>query len=314
MVRYILSPSVKFREQPDEKVVVFNGLNAQWTITKAAANLLKAFSSPRNIGKTLNETGAPDEAQEFMDLMVKNLILVPEHPNHENDMRLAWDCLAQGADRDAAYVIDNETKSMEDFRVAGDDGVTALNNLIPLHPSWNVVNIGCGMGRLELPLSRRVGQIYAFDVSEKMLERAAQYLAECANVTLCRTDWRLADIDDNQIDLVISFLVFQHCPQDITWRYFREAYRVLKPGARFVFQIHCYEDDVGFDSASHSPLARYYGAGKARYREKDVMKNLVQAGFSIEFFREGSHDGMERRLSGTASPTWQSNIVCAAKY
>ncbi len=313
MLRYVLSSSVQFSPQSNGNVRIFNGVNAQWTASSDAVSLLQLFSLPHTISEAIDEAGGSDQARQFLDMMIHGLVLVSEDVDHETNMRLAWDCLAQGTDSDAAFVIDNETKTMEEFSVAGREGIEALNNILTLDPSWNVVNIGCGMGRLELPLSHRVASVTGFDVSEKMLERARNYLSGRKNVHLRRTDSRLVGIDDDAMDLVISFLVFQHCPDEVTWEYFREAYRVLSTGGHFVFQILCYDDNVGYDASEHSPLNRYYGSGKVRYRHNEVQHCLSDIGFSIEKFREGSHSGVERRLAGTSSPNWESVIVHASK-
>lgn len=313
MTCYVLSSSAEVQQLSNGRVAISNGLNARWEVNKGAADLLKIFSSPCTINQAIDSAGATEEARDFLKMMVRGLVLVSEEVDHEVDMRLAWDCLSEGTENDVAFVIDNEARTMDEFRKSGEEGVEALNDLVSLNPAWHVVNIGCGMGRLDLHLSPRVASVYGFDVSEGMLERGRKYLSGCSNVKLSRTDWQLAGIDSENIDLVISFLVFQHCPEEVTWRYFGEAYRVLRRGGRFVFQILCYEDGIGDEAAERSPLARYYGAGKPRYRENVVRGHLEDLGFSIEAIREGHHEGIERRLAGTSSRHWKSMICHALK-
>jgi SAM-dependent methyltransferase len=302
---------MKVLEEADDKVLIFNGINARFWVPRSLMAELRVFERPTLPESVLRQAGAsPSLAQQFDELR-RFLFLVPANPDHREDMRLTWDCLAQGTEADVAYFIDNETRTMEEFRQAGAEAVQALQLLVELDPSWHVVNIGCGMGRLERFLAPRVSWIAAVDVSDAMIERARRYLAECPNVDLLRSDGDLAMLESGRMDLAISFLVFQHCPKEVTWSYFREVSRVLKPGGVFLFQIHCYADDIRYETAGTSPAERYYGAGKARYLEDEIRRELTEAGFRIEWFRDGDNVGIERRLSGTSAHYLRSKLIRA---
>jgi SAM-dependent methyltransferase len=117
-------------------------------------------------------------------------------------------------------------------RIVGELGV-------PIGAEDNVVEIGCGIGRLTRPLAARAGRVIALDVSAEMIERAQD-----ATPNLEGVEWRVGDgislagIDDASIDAVISHVVFQHIPDpEITLGYVREMGRVLRPGGRAGFQV-----------------------------------------------------------------------------
>ena len=169
------------------------------------------------------------------------------------------------------------------------------------------------MGRIERHLAEHVAQIDAFDISPKMLERAESYLAKTNNVSLHQTDGQLSMLSESMIDLVISFLVFQHVPKSVTWTYFNEAFRVLKPGGSFLFQILCFLDQTQIDPCDRAPIARYYGRGKEAYTEDEVRTALEDNGFAIAIFRAGLYDGIERRLTGIPAAHWKSMIILARK-
>jgi SAM-dependent methyltransferase len=316
MSRYVLSKSVAVNQQDDGQYSVFNGMNVRLNLHEDLVHLLKTFETPQSIGDALrafSQGAGAQQRRSFLEEMIRFLVLVPAEQNHKTDMRMVWNCLALGSDDDAAFVIDNETKTIEEFAQAGEEAVQALDRLLPLNPLWRVVNIGCGMGRIERPLSARAQRIFAFDVSDLMIERAKKYLTGLSNIELRRTDSKLPGIDDSSIDLVVSFLVFQHCPKEVTWDYFAEAGRVLKTGGQFVFQILCYASMAGYAPSERSPLSRYYGAGKPHYQEDEIRRYLTEAGFTVSMFRDGEHVGVERRLSGTAAPHWASKLVHAIK-
>ncbi len=313
MKPYILSSSARIVREAEGSCLVFNGINVQLWLPHEFMKVLRLFEQPRTIGTVLEQAGTSPQLELQLAEMCRHLFLVPAEPDHTHDMRLTWNCLAQGTDADAANVIDNETRTVEEFGQSGREALEALRALIRLQPEWCVVNIGCGMGRLERFLAPEVSRLIGFDVSDLMIERARNYLAGCPNVELHRADQGLPQVATESVDLVISFLVFQHCPKEVTWSYFSEAARVLRPGSPFVFQILCYAHSEGFDPAPASPAERYYGRGKPRYADEEVRRELAVAGFTIEMFRDGRHDGIERRLAGTNAPHWQSKLVRARR-
>jgi 2-polyprenyl-3-methyl-5-hydroxy-6-metoxy-1,4-benzoquinol methylase len=75
------------------------------------------------------------------------------------------------------------------------------------------LDFGCGVGRIALPLSRRVQSVVAVDVAASMLAIAGDLLKKhgADNVSLRRADATLSGVE-GPFDLVHSFLVFQHVP------------------------------------------------------------------------------------------------------
>ncbi len=313
MSEYVLSSRAEINYLGNGHFLASNGLNIQRTISQALADVLNMFRHPQDIGTILALHGNSAELKTILEQMKEDLLLVAAVPDHQEEMRATWNCLAKSSAEYAARIIDNECKTMAEFEEAGDDAIAALQQLIELDKDWQAASIGCGMGRLERPLSKHVKVLWGFDVSDTMIERAREYLAECTNVYLVRTDGDLIGIDDGTLDLVISFLVFQHIPKEATWHYFREASRVLSQQNHFVFQIHCYNNVEGYEQSDQSPIDRYYGSGKERYLEQEVRDQLESAGFEIKMFRNGAYDGIERRLTGVPSLHWESKLVYAVK-
>jgi SAM-dependent methyltransferase len=120
----------------------------------------------------------------------------------------------------------------------------------------DVVEIGCGMGRLTRALKARAATVRALDVSGEMLERARAHNDGLAGVEWLQCDGRtITGVADASADGVFSHVVFQHVPDAaITLGYVAEMGRVLRPGGWAAFQ-------VSNDPAVHDP-ARYAVSGR----------------------------------------------------
>ena len=106
--------------------------------------------------------------------------------------------------------------------------------------SGTALEIGCGIGRLMKPLSRRFDKVIGLDFSPAMIEGSVDYLKGCENTEVKRIldDLRF-DIESDSVDLVYSVITFQHIPwENVLRSYLLEAKRVLKPGGLLRVQTH----------------------------------------------------------------------------
>lgn len=102
------------------------------------------------------------------------------------------------------------------------------------------LEIGCGPGRIMLPMSRRVAEIRGVDISEGMIRRAEERLRGAVNARASVNNGAdLAEFENDSFDFVYSYAVFQHIPsEEIVWSYLRESRRVLRPGGLLRCQIN----------------------------------------------------------------------------
>ena len=111
---------------------------------------------------------------------------------------------------------------------------------IPFTGAENVLEIGCGVGRMTRYFARRFNEVHGIDVSEEMIKHASENLDESENVTLHVGNG--CDLDcfgDDSFDFVFSYITFQHIPNVvITLNYIREVGRVLRNGGHFYFQVN----------------------------------------------------------------------------
>jgi SAM-dependent methyltransferase len=82
----------------------------------------------------------------------------------------------------------------------------------PFAPA-RALDFGCGVGRVALPLAKRVSAVVAVDAADSMLAHAGQLLDRHAvtNVELLKGDDELSRVA-GPFDLVHSAIVFQHIP------------------------------------------------------------------------------------------------------
>jgi len=162
-----------------------------------------------------------------------------------------------------------------------------------------VLNIGCGVGRVERYLAPLVGELWAIDVSGEMLARARKRLEGLPNVHLREVgnDEFLRSFEDERFDVVFSFLVLQHLEKEDAARYLRDAFRVLRPGGVFVGQFpnHLSPEYTrafleGLDLTARSP-------GRVRtYTEAEIRHTLETLGFAVEELRYGGDHGKSAEI------------------
>jgi SAM-dependent methyltransferase len=103
-----------------------------------------------------------------------------------------------------------------------------------------VFEIGCGIGRMTRYLARIFGEVHACDVSGEMVAQARARLREFENVTVHETSGvDFAALPGDYFDVIFSAYVFQHVPsKEVVRANIREAYRLLKDGGFFKFQVN----------------------------------------------------------------------------
>ena len=134
-----------------------------------------------------------------------------------NQSKIFWDNAAADPDVRYKYIAD-EWASTETF----------LHLIENSNKSWNnVLEIGCGIGRLLVPLADKHQEcnFYAIDISDEMIKLAPK-----------RNNIKYQEITNN-LDLVYSMLVFQHIEHKEKINYIKLAYDNLKDGGSLFFQF-----------------------------------------------------------------------------
>ena len=155
-----------------------------------------------------------------------------------NNMKEDWDRRAK--ENALYYISTRHYKSDDEFDKSGETCVSMLLNGIydKINPNMTVLDIGCGIGRLEKHLTRLFREIHGVDVSPQMIDMGKKRLKGYKNIHLhVNNGFNLSLFPDESFDFIFSYQVFQHIPRKITYNYIKEAYRVLRLGGIFRFQV-----------------------------------------------------------------------------
>jgi SAM-dependent methyltransferase len=208
-----------------------------------------------------------------------------------------WDDRAR---ENAPFFVDNRvdyaSPDLAAFWAAGDEAVRYFEERLGLAiaPGDEVVEIGCGIGRVTRVLAQRAKTVQALDVSAEMLARAREHHATLANV-----EWLLGDgltitgVADASADGVFSHVVFQHLPDPaVTYGYIAEMGRVLRPGGWAAFQVsddpavHRRRNDVRARVSAamgRAPKGSTHPAWLGSAVNLDILRTTAgQAGLAVE--------------------------------
>jgi SAM-dependent methyltransferase len=156
------------------------------------------------------------------------------------DYRQDWDELARREPyfavlTDPAYLggqLDAEARQR--FFDSGEADVERLLALIREHAGSDLtltsaLDFGCGVGRLTLPLARRIPAVHGCDVAEAMLAEARRN-AEAAGITNAVFVSSLDALAGQRFDLICSLIVFQHIPVREGLEIYSKLLALLAPG------------------------------------------------------------------------------------
>ena len=102
----------------------------------------------------------------------------------------------------------------------------------------DILDFGCGVGRLAMAWSRRARQVTGVDLSPGMIAKGLEFAKNTPNVQLRLNEARdLRCFEDGRFDLVFSHICMQHIPWGLTVGYLREFARICRSGGWVVFQL-----------------------------------------------------------------------------
>lgn len=182
-------------------------------------------------------------------------------PNAIDMCRTFFDDLVQQSEEAsvALYSLGNPAL----LKQASEEIVDVLDAWHTLRSDAVMLDIGCGIGRLEQLLSSRVAEIQGIDISPGMIEAARRRCAGLGNVRFNTSNGRdLSAFADNSFDLLLavdSFPYLYGSGTALVEQHFGEAYRVLRSGGHFVVLNLSYRGDPEADRHDVDRLARNCG-------------------------------------------------------
>ncbi len=161
-------------------------------------------------------------------------------------------------------------------------GRTDSQRIVPfLNVSSRVLDVGCGVGRVEKFLWPYCRSIDAIDVSDKMISIARTRLGSVSNVQFTRANATNLHMFRNQdFDVCFSFHCLQHMQKEDAWLALTEVFRVLKLGGL------AYLHFPSFMSATYFSLftEKKHWADKSRvraYTMPELERIVTSIGYDI---------------------------------
>jgi (2Fe-2S) ferredoxin/SAM-dependent methyltransferase len=206
--------------------------------------------------------------------------VVTQHRVHEQplaggklDMKADWN--ERATDNAEYYIATADPDQGDAFRMSGERDVNAYFDGIwhLLTEQRTVLDIGCGIGRMDEFLAPRVGQLIGVDVSGEMVLKASERLAHLKNTRFLEGDGFSLPVPDASIDLIFTHIVLQHTPRHVTHSYFADAFRALRSGGDFIFQMPEQVPGAPADPPGDDTFEMRF------WREQDLREAIEQVGF-----------------------------------
>jgi SAM-dependent methyltransferase len=198
----------------------------------------------------------------------------------ENDKIIAyWDRAAQ---RDALRetVSQWSHESDEDYWSRWvDEGEYVAGKIMAYAPENPVaLEIGPGMGRITLPMSKYCKSITTLDISPEMVKTTTETLQGLPNLhCTVISDEDLSFLPAEAFDLVYSIACFQHAEKKSLYRYLRGIWRALRPGGVLFFGVMNLCSEAGwkhFEAIVESDYPEFF------HTPEEISSYLTHAGYT----------------------------------
>ena len=196
-----------------------------------------------------------------------------------------WEALAQS---DAEFYICTELASGDDFFASGERDVERILSVAGDYVTrWTTaLEIGCGVGRLTIPISRRFERVIAVDIAPTMLRKLQDNCLERSVSTvspmLAGDHWERVE----PIDFCYSRIVFQHIESwSVITDYFQRIATCLAPGGVFYVQFDTRPADVLYHIKNSLPdviLPRTKQRGVRRIRRTTAEVQALACACGLE--------------------------------
>lgn len=155
--------------------------------------------------------------------------------------------------------------------------MNGLQSVLGKTVTGNLLDLGCGIGRMTAPLAAHFKKAVGVDVSPIMIKQAQELHQKIDNLEfIVNSGADLSMLENESYQVVCSYSVLPHLPPDVVTAYFCEIGRILEHGGVVRYQFW-----VG---PSHHP-DDHDTLGIHVYEEEQVLALHTQAGL-IEVSRE----------------------------
>jgi SAM-dependent methyltransferase len=190
--------------------------------------------------------------------------------------RILYAMKTSGIDPDTVTV--EQLAPVDHFHARGFPATRDLADVLPIRAGNRLVDIGCGLGGPARYLAERFGcEVEGIDITEPFVlagNRLTEMVGLTERVTIQHGDGQRLPYGDSCFDGGYT----QHVTMNVADRdsFFREAFRVLKPGAFFALTEH----GLGEVGDPHHPLPwSEDGSGEFLMRPSETVALLERVGF-----------------------------------
>src|SRR5579871_3961719 len=201
---------------------------------------------------------------------------------HRRQYAATWDSLA-GAREEAYSAAAGHYKDEDKLRRSAAETVRNLTDLAPVRAVDDVLEVGCGVGRIGRELAQTCATWTGSDISANMLSIAASRLEGLSNVRLVQLHAvSLSEFENNSFDVVYFTNMLYHLDEMDRWQYVQEAFRVLRPDGRIFKDNIDMESQAGWDMFARDAI-RYKDLERPPYTPR--YSNAAE--FAVYFQRAG---------------------------
>lgn len=190
------------------------------------------------------------------------------------------------------YKGDLDNKQKEKFYLSGKTVVDEFIHLlkarsVPIENTFNVLELGCGVGRITKSLASQFNSVTAIDISPGNLAIARMELSSHSNVHFVLAD-EMNSLDklQSKFDVFLSVITLQHNPPEIQ-RIFLESMlsKLKKNGSIAYFQTVTHITKRGKLTAAQNSNRKSFDT--FAFPMHEILKTIRDSGFEIfEVYRD----------------------------
>lgn len=228
----------------------------------------------------------------FSDHALRGDLYVPLNHLQRRQYDQVWNALATSR-RDALLAAAGEPEE-EELRRSARRTIDNLLELALVSTQDDVLEIGCGVGRIGRELASHCRTWTGVDISANMLAWASDRMGGLGNarLVLLQADG-LRNFAANSFDVVYATNMLGHLDEMDRWRYVEEALRVLRPGGRIFIDNIDLESDAGWSMFLNDAM---------RYQRLERPPYMPRFSTAAEFLTYANRAGFENVQSHHQSP------------
>lgn len=188
----------------------------------------------------------------------------------------------QASSAESAISAVDGSQSEEVVQHTGRWSAAQVQAALDIGPGDQVLELGCGIGRIGRELAPNCRHWTGVDISENMIHHAGERLAHLENVSFHRLERsNLEMLEDNSIDKAYSIAVFCHMDKEDLYLYMQELNRVVRPGGIIFVETWNLAHPVGWRRWAYEPLV-WSSANQGQ--RKDVARNQFCTAEEFELY------------------------------